>query len=506
MGRGSMRIAVIQLCRLGDILQTTPMLRGLRRVHPGAEITLVVHDLFRDVPVPGRLFDRLVPFPCTEVVAALAEEPVDWRGAADRVRGFLDEVGAGPFDLTLDLSHSDLSGLLGSLIPAHEVRGGLVAEDRTRVVRGGWMSYFWSSQTARAQGCFNLVDIHNRTAGVRSDARGLEINVPDEAQRVVEAWLAARGLAGTPMIAVQLGASDERKRWPPERFAAAIDRLPPSLGSPVFVGTAAERPLVQRALASLNRPAHEACGETSLGELAALLARCRLLLTNDTGTMHVASAVGSRVVDVSTGPVFVHETGPYGEGHFVIESRIECFPCAAGAQCHHLSCRDEIEPADVAALVAHALEAGPLPQPAGARILSGRFTSSGRLEYRTVWPARASRDEVIRLASARMWEETLPAPVDARAHPTDPPPCGPGDFGSAVEALGRLARAARTVAALARQIPAASAAQRAALGEEIQRRLSDLRLAGELEPRERCAKCSTPQPPCATGPAPPSAS
>ncbi len=66
------RILVLQMCRLGDILQTVPMLRGLRRVHPDAEVTLVLHDLFAKVPVPRALYDRLALFPYTRVAGTLS--------------------------------------------------------------------------------------------------------------------------------------------------------------------------------------------------------------------------------------------------------------------------------------------------------------------------------------------------------------------------------------------------------------------------------------------------
>ena len=383
------------------------MLRGLRRTHPDAQITVVTHDLFGHVPVPASLFDRWIPFPAHDVGGELARSPVDWSRQVQRLRAFADDIASEPFDLTLNLTHSDLSGLLAAALPSRGVRGGLVAQDRTRVVQGPWMTYFWSSQTCRELGCFNLVDIHNWTAGVTADRSSLEIAVPDAARERMRAWIDGRGLAQRPLIAVQLGASDDRKRWTPERFADALAHLPVELGEVVLVGSPAERELATRFQGRSTRPVHDAVGATSIPELAALLARCRVLVTNDTGTMHVATAVGTRVVDVSTGPVFVHETGPYGDGHFVIEPAIECFPCAAGSVCSHVSCHDFLDPRDVAALVAHALDAGPLPRPERARVLRGRFEVNGRVAYDTVWP-RPTRVDTLRDTLARVWESTLP--------------------------------------------------------------------------------------------------
>ena len=257
------------------------------------------------------------------------------------------------------------------------------------------------------QGCFNLVDLHNWTAGVPSERSGLEVEIPDDARKRMRTWLSDHGLQGRPLIAVQLGASDERKRWSPERFGEAINQLEPELGEILLVGTAAERILGDRAKTRITRTVYDSLGQSSIVELAALLESASLLLTNDTGTMHVATAVGTKVVDVSTGPVFAHETGPYGEGHLVIEPQMSCFPCAGGSECHHLACREAFEPEDVAMLVRHALGRGPIPRPSGARILEGRFRTSGRLEYRPLWTPTHDLQDLVRSLTAEIWESTL---------------------------------------------------------------------------------------------------
>ena len=503
------RILVVQLCRMGDILQTIPMLRGLRRRYPAAEITLVLRDLFAHVPVPAALFDRLVAFPYSAIAEALSRARSEWATPVAALRAFVTSLGPEPYDVTLNLTHSDLAGLLAAVVPSREVRGGLVAPDRTRVVQGPVMSYFWASQTARELGCFNLVDLHNWTAGVASDGAGLEIAITDTVRAGMCDWLDHRGLAERPLIAVQLGASDERKRWPPERFAEAVSLVPEALGEILLLGTAAEAPLAARVLAHVRRRVHDTTGDTSLVEVAALLERCRLLLTNDTGTMHIATAVGTPVIDISTGPVFAHETGPYGEGHFVIEPVMDCFPCAARARCRHLECRDLIVPRDVAALVCHMLDAGPLPRPAGVRILRGRFTCTGRMEYRPVWSPVPAPREVVRQAAADVWEMTLgvcqapsamPASDTAGMRPrravsrtvaatvttglgaTPDVRPGPLAFEPIRASLATLATRADTLAGLARQIGLAAPEEREELTAAISHELDAIRVLGEVEP------------------------
>ena len=487
------RLLVLQLCRFGDILQTTPMLRGIRTDQPDTHVTLVLHDMFRHVPIPASLYDELVIFPYTEVASALSEDASRWSHQVHRLQEFVDALGPEPFDLTLNLTHSDLSSLLVAAIPSRDVRGGLVAPDRTRVVRGEVMTYFWASQFSRAQGCFNLVDLYNWAAGVPCRRAGLEVEIPDDARRRMQGWLATRGLVGRPLICVQLGASDERKRWPPEQFAEAINLLDAGLGEIVLVGTEAEQPLCERALARITRPVHDSFGQTSIVELAALLESADVLLTNDTGAMHVATAVGTRVVDLSTGPVFAHETGPYGDGHLVIEPHMACFPCVAGSECHHLSCRESFTPRDIAALVLHALGRGPLPRPSTSRILQARFREHGGLEYRPVWSPAAEPQDLIRPLSADIWEPTL-VPRQTKhldglssssgrtlpAH-TSYPDLFSDAMTETCAAFHRVAARADRAAQLTAGLAAASPGLRVSRMAEVGRELDALRLEGELD-------------------------
>jgi hypothetical protein len=343
------------------------------------------------------------------------------------------------------------------------------------------MTYFWASLLAREFGALNLVDLFNRVAELPIDGGTLEMDVPRSAHESAGRWLAGRGLVEGPFVALQLGASEERKRWQPEQFAAMANRLPMRLGPVVLVGSAGERELAGRAIARLERPYLDATGATTLHELAALLSRASLLVTNDTGTMHVATAMGTRILDLSTGPVFVHETGPYAIGSIAVEPASACFPCAAGAVCRHLSCRDDFMPDDIAALAMFALEGGDLPRPARALVLQAARASSGRIEFRTVWDPSGRSTTGLRHAYARMWEATLGAvpPVDGATRGDDVPATADP---SLVEILAGLESRARQAARLARSLARASGRALGELGATLEARLEQELTAAVVSP------------------------
>jgi len=478
------RILVLQLCRLGDLIQTTPMLRALRAAQSDAHVTLVVLDGFAHAPVPRRLYDDLLAFPFGPVAALAGAVPSQWQDAVRKVRAFVRRAGLEPYDQIVNVTGSGLSNLLASVIPSKDVQGGIIAADRTRVVRGPWMTYFWASIVARAQGCFNVVDVMTRSAGLEPDGRGPEIEVPAAARERMHAWLAEHKAQGVPLIAVQVGASDERKRWPRHRMAAALDLLPAEWGEIVFVGTKDERSLVDEARRALKRPSLDASGATSVEELGALLSECRLLLTNDTGTMHVAAAVGTRVVDLSTGPVYVHETGPYGTGHLAVEPTIACFPCAPGSVCSHLSCREDFAPHEIAAIVGYALGHGPLPRPEKARVLEARTTASGRLEYVPLWLPSTTAADRVRRAAAQVWEQTLDSRWTRSILETDLSPCRDVDpaLATIVDALQLVSAQAERGRSLATEVGTASARQQASRSASIQECLTEIRRIGQRVP------------------------
>lgn len=436
------RVLVLQLCRLGDLLQTTPLLRGLRRLVPGGFVSLVVADGFDEVPIPASLADERVVFPQQALARGLAEQPESWPEAARSIAEFVDRWAPRSFDVCLNLTHTALAGLLARLVPARRTIGRVVADDRTDVVLGPWLQYLWASQAMRRLSSLNLVDVYSWAAGVAGDRRPPDLAVTDRARTRAAAWLSERPDPTRPLVAVQLGSSEERRRWPPELFAAAIDRLPLEWGDVVLVGTAAERPLADRARAVLRREVLDLLGRTSIEELGAVLERCGLLLTNDTGTMHVAAAVGTRVVCLSTGPAFVHETGPYGAGHLWVEPLDVCFPCAAETTCHHFACRLAYTPEDVVGVVGLALGRMPSPSLAGAQILSGAFGSDGEVRYVPVGHRAAAPRERLRRALSLVWRESLGVPGRR-------PATSGGAEAEAIRAAGSLAGEAAALRALA---------------------------------------------------------
>ncbi len=137
------------------------------------------------------------------------------------------------------------------------------------------------------------------------------------------------------------------KRWPPERFAGLADRLIGALNADVLIfGSAAERPLAEDIASSMKHTPVIAAGETSLRQLLALMARCRLMVTNDSGPMHLAAAMRVPLVAIF-GSTDERATGPLGKRVRVVKRSVECSPCGLRVCPIDFRCMTEISVEEV---------------------------------------------------------------------------------------------------------------------------------------------------------------
>lgn len=344
---------VIQLARLGDFLQTTPLLAALG----GAAVLVApaVAPLAR-----ASRWVRAVHLLDPEALhqAATADESRRLRLA--RLAGLVRPLEELPVREVFTLNYSPLCAALAAAWPQARVRGWRLAGER--LAGEPWTAFLLRLMAHRPLSRLHLCDVLASYA----DPEGpplptLDYRLEDQAREQAEALLPP----GRPRVALQLGATHPQRRWPLGSFAELARSLAGRGVSLVLVGSAAERPLGRRLQRRAGVPVTDLMGRTDLATLAGVLAACDLLVSSDTGTLHLATAVGARVLGLYMGPAQVHETGPYGSGHLVLRAREVCAPCVeARPPCGgEAPCRRRITPA-VAVRAAEALLSGTTAQEA----------------------------------------------------------------------------------------------------------------------------------------------
>ena len=190
---------------------------------------------------------------------------------------------------------------------------------------------------------------------VQTDIAGL-LRLSDDERAVAARFAQAAGAGDDEiLIGVNLGASDERRVWPLENFARVINALQdePPRARVVLLGGPDDKPRIEALQHLLRRAAIACAGEFSPRVTAALLERCAVLITNDSGPMHLAIAVETPVVGLF-GPVPASHRLPPGYGHIGLEHNAPCravraFGCVDEHTIAHCACLRAITPDEVVA-------------------------------------------------------------------------------------------------------------------------------------------------------------
>jgi ADP-heptose:LPS heptosyltransferase len=280
---GVEKIAVLRAGGIGDLTFALPALESLRAAYGDAELTLLGtkhHAALLD--------DR--PSPVDRVIAVPPSEGVNVRDGEEdprEVEDFLAAMREEHFDLALQLHGGGRHSNPFVLALGARVTAGLRDCDAPPLDRS--MSYYyWQPEIARLLEAVSLVGaepvtITPRLAPTRRDIAESLDAVPENER---------------PLVLLNAGATDGRRRWPLESFAAAGDTLAASGASILLNGTDAERE-INRELASLMRhDCTDLAGRLSLGGLLGLAHRSALVISNDTGPLHLAVAVGAPAVGI----------------------------------------------------------------------------------------------------------------------------------------------------------------------------------------------------------------
>jgi len=329
-----MNILIVKLSAIGDVIHTLPSLAALRRCYPQAHISWAVEEAAADLLADHPMLDRVL-------VSRRKRWIRDLRRGAGRaavlreIREFYRMLRDRPYDLVIDFHGLFKSAVLVWLSGGKRRLGfdslqegsGLVLNERIPEDMG-------------KHAVERYLDLP-RHLGCETGEPEFPIALQEPHFERVAALLASFAVdTSRGFVAVSPVAYWETKLWDEAKFAAVCDRIVRELGLPVvFTGESPEGP-IERIRALMQAPSASAAGRTSLRDLAALYRRASVLLTTDSGPMHLAAAVGTPVVALF-GPTSPERTGPYGEGHVVIRRGMDCSPCFRKA-CETLQCMKSI--------------------------------------------------------------------------------------------------------------------------------------------------------------------
>ncbi len=350
-------VLLVNITRLGDMLQATPTIAGMRMENPDCKVSVVVEKQFEGVCkiIPG--IDEVVSVDLGMTVRALAREGEGILDAYEYVDQFVTDLRSKKYDYCLNMSSSPYTAMLLNLLGIKRNGGWSSDDEGFRVIESEWARLFASSvfHQNRQYNSLNLVDVFRCSADVEQHPHKLVLTPPESDLVYVDQMLAEAGFTNQgPLVAVQAGASQGKRQWSPQNFISFINCLVNNYGCRVVLtGTQKEMPIIDPIVKGCNSPnVLVAAGKTNIPQLAALLKRCQVCVTGDTGTMHISVAVATPVVAVFLASAFGFETGPYSEGNIVLQPVIGCGPCNPNKPCARPDCHQHIDPEVLARIAA----------------------------------------------------------------------------------------------------------------------------------------------------------
>ncbi|MDX9702771.1 MAG: lipopolysaccharide heptosyltransferase II [Candidatus Auribacterota bacterium] len=333
--KGNEKILIIKPSALGDVLHALAVAGEIKKVYPDVCISWVVNREYAELLDNNPVIDKVYVF-----------ERRKWGRkrrvlkTASEFLKLIQSVRNAHYDCLIDLQGLLRSGLI-TIFSGAKIKIGLSdAREGSRLAYKHLITVHDKKRHA--------VDRYLKTVryfGIEPECPNriaFPLKWNQSVNDAVEQIFRNHGLTdGSLKIALNPNARWDTKCWPFEYFAQLADMLYEKMNAQiVFVGSPSDRSNIDKILSAMNHKPVDAVGKTSLLELAALLARMDCLVTNDSGPMHMSVAVGTPVVALF-GPTDPAKTGPYGEGHVVIQKELACGACMKRS-CLNRQCMSDI--------------------------------------------------------------------------------------------------------------------------------------------------------------------
>lgn len=313
------RILIVNVNWLGDVLFTTPFIRTIRKRFPQAYIACMVVPRCGEVLEGNPYVDELVIF----------DEEGKHSSLLAKMQ-FVANLKKKRFD-TVYLLHRSLTRTLMAALAKIPNRVGYITKKR---------KLFLTHRIEPPKEPLHRVEYFlgiARAQGLEPEELKYDFYIPQEAFNYIGNFLKENEIEeDEDFVVLNPGANWLLKRWPVENYARVAEEILKKFRYKVII-SGAERDLeLAREISRLmSSPPIIACGKTNLKQLGALLKKASLVVTNDTGPLHIALAVGTKVLTLF-GPTSSRISGPYGPGRYItIQKDVGC-----QIPCYHLKCQD----------------------------------------------------------------------------------------------------------------------------------------------------------------------
>ena len=330
-------ILIIKLSSIGDVVHALPFLEALKKCYPDSCIDWLVEEEASRVISGHPAVNRIIISGRKRWQKEILN-PLDFLKISSEAIRFYRELRLSSYDIVIDLQGLFRSGFLTALSRGKRKIGMSGAREGA--------SFFLKEPPVAVDYDQHAIDRYLEVAGqlgCNTDIRKGEIPVSGQDKKLADGIFSSLSGVET-IIAVNPMAKWKTKLWQPDKFSRLAEKLQKETDCRIiFTGSMQDRPVIEEIIKQAGGKQDEIinlAGRTSLKELAYLYSGCSVLICTDTGPMHIAAAMGCRVVALF-GPTSPLRTGPYGNGHIIIRSGIDCSPCLK-KECGNTKCMEDI--------------------------------------------------------------------------------------------------------------------------------------------------------------------
>lgn len=332
------QILIVKLSAIGDVIHTMPSLNAIRENFPHSHITWIVEEAASDFVKGHKSIDRII-------ISRRKTWIKDFFSSSclktiKQIYTFIKEVRDTKYDLVIDFQTLLKSGIIVFLSRSDHKAGfdkGMEHMEHSYLFLNRRIPPVNMNNHAIARSLLLL-----RAIGIRSEKIVFNLPVRPRDREKAESLLDLNYInAAKPIIAINPVAKWKTKMWDSQKFALLADRLIEDHHARVlFTGSKKDFPLICDIINSMKNNAVNLAGKTTLKTLAAVFEKADIVVSTDTGPMHVAAAVETPVLALF-GPTAPWRTGPYGSIHRVVRADIECSPCFK-RKCKTTNCMKQI--------------------------------------------------------------------------------------------------------------------------------------------------------------------
>lgn len=328
----TMHAIIINLSRFGDLLQTQPVITALHQ--QGYQVGLICLSSFIDTTSCLSHLTYVNPIPGGKLLSLIEQ---NWLYALTTFQQWIEQIyHSFPPDRILNITPHIPGRILAHYLSKStiQVEGFSVDEYGFGVSDSMWAKLFEASTKKRGCSPYNLVDLFRMICHVGHIPSCYRLKHPLSVDSTTITTFNSHTFeAKKQYVGFQLGASAVSRQWPVSHFAQLGKQLYNQLGIiPVLFGSKSEQNLSEEYLQT-GAPCINLIGKTKITELASILVHLSLLITNDTGTMHLAAGMGIPSLAIFLATAQPYDTGPYLEDCCCLEPALTCHPCDFDSTC-----------------------------------------------------------------------------------------------------------------------------------------------------------------------------